>query len=291
MPDDSRILTGLLLILLPACQSSTRPMQNLITVEPFGRTTRGTAVQLYELRNRFGLIARVTNYGATLVEMHTPDRENQLVDVVLGFEDVAGYQSAANQYFGCTTGRVANRIAKGRFTVEGVAYSVAVNNGPNHLHGGSDRSLDKVVWQAREVSTTDGPAVEFTYTSPHLEEGYPGELQVTVVFMLTHDNELRIDYTATADCKTPVNLTNHTYWNLGGAGSGDVLDQEISIAASRYTPTDKTLIPTGQIGLGLLLVVELLVDQAAMVIEDGQVVVTVSQLKRPFTRLDMRIVQ
>ena len=225
--------------LLCGCQFPRKPVK----IRPFGKTADGTAVDLYELRNRYGMIARITNYGATLVEMHVPDRNGELADVVLGFEDVGGYQSASNQYFGCTTGRVANRIAEGKFSIDGKDYQVATNNGPNHLHGGTHRSLDKVVWAGRDVSTSDFSAVEFTYESPDGEEGYPGKLHIRVVYTLKDAGELRIDYTATTDQPTPVNLTNHAYWNLAGGGS--ILDHEVQIAASEYTPTDRNLIPTG----------------------------------------------
>lgn len=227
-----------LLLLFSAC--SSLPMN-----EPFGTTKDGTDVYLYELKNEHGLVARLTNFGATLVQMHIPDKSGQLADVIQGFDDVSGYQSAANQYFGCTTGRVANRIAKGRFTIDGKTYELAINNEPNHLHGGAERSLDKVVWEAFPVSSTDGPAIGFTYTSPHMEEGYPGNLKIQVTFTLTHDDELRIEYQANTDQLTPVNLTNHAYWNLAGAGSGTILDHRLMIGARRYTPTDDTLIPTG----------------------------------------------
>ncbi|MFQ5505276.1 MAG: aldose epimerase family protein [Planctomycetota bacterium] len=213
----------------------------------FGRTRAGTLVHAYDLVNRNGLRARVMTYGATLVEMHVPDRNGVLADVVLGFEDVSGYESERNQYFGCTTGRVANRIKNGRFTLDGEDFILALNNGPNHLHGGIERSLDKVVWTATPADGPDGPAVVFRYLSPDLEEGYPGNLEIQVTYTLTHDNELVIRYEASADEPTPVNLTNHAYWNLAGAGSGSVLDHELEIAATHYTPTDDTLIPTGAI--------------------------------------------
>jgi aldose 1-epimerase len=213
--------------------------------QPFGTTTDGTAVRLYELRNQFGVIARLTDYGATLVEMHVPDRHGEIEDVILGFESVAGYQSEANQYFGCTAGRVANRIASGKFRLDGVDYQLATNNGPNHLHGGATRSLDKVVWAARQLGNLGSSAVEFTYTSPDGEEGYPGALACKVTYTLTDLNELIIEYSATTTKANPINLTNHAYWNLGGAGSGSILDHEIQIAADRYTPTNQTLIPTG----------------------------------------------
>jgi aldose 1-epimerase len=215
--------------------------------EAFGTTQDGTPVAIYTLENKHGLVARVTTYGAALVEMHVPDRNGKRADVTLGFDSVAGYESASNQYFGATTGRVANRTAKGRFTLDGKEYQLAINNKPNALHGGVKRSLSKVVWQATSRETAGGPAVEFAHTSPDGEEGFPGTLAVTVTYTLTNQDELRIDYTATTDRPTPVNLTNHSYWNLAGAGSGTVLDHEVKLGAYNYTPTDDTLIPTGKI--------------------------------------------
>jgi aldose 1-epimerase len=172
-----------------------------------------------------------------------------MADVVLGFDSVQGYESPANQYFGCTTGRVCNRIKHGRFTLEGYGYVLAANNGPNHLHGGTRRSLDKVLWSADVRMVGDTPTATFRYTSPDGEEGYPGALQIEVTYSLPSEHELEIDYAATTDRPTPVNLTNHAYWNLGGHGSASVLDHELTIAAERYTPTDDTLIPTGAIAL------------------------------------------
>ena len=238
------ITTGLLSLFLAGCTLTNNASMNL-PVQPFGITKDGTSVSLYELQNQNGLRAKLTNFGATLVQMHLPDKAGNFVDVVQGFDDVTGYQSAANQYFGCTTGRVANRTAKGQFQIDGKTYKLAINNEPNHLHGGAERSLDKVVWQAQDASSDAGPAIRFTYTSPHLEEGYPGNLAISVVYTLTHSNELRIDYQATTDQITPVNLTNHAYWNLSGAGSGTILDHQLQLGASKYTPTDDTLIPIG----------------------------------------------
>jgi len=215
------------------------------SAKPFGTTKDGAPAYLYELKNRNGLIARLTNHGATLVQLHLPGRDGEVADVVLGFDDVSGYQSDSNQYFGCTTGRVANRIANGRFTIEGKSYTLAINNAPNHLHGGAGRSLDKVLWDADPGQGSGGPKVEFTYTSPHMEEGYPGNLQIKVTYTLTHQDELRIEYEAVTDKVTPVNLTNHAYWNLAGAGSGTILDHTLQIAAARFTPTDDSLIPIG----------------------------------------------
>jgi len=182
--------------------------------------------------------------GAAITELHVPDKNGKLVDVVLGFDDVAGYQSDKNQYFGCTTGRYANRIAKGKFKLDGQTYQLAINNSPNHLHGGVKHSLDKVVWKAEKLPKEN--AVRFSYSSPNGEEGYPGKLDVAVKFTLTDKNEARIDYAATTDKATPVNLTNHSYFNLAGAGTPSVLDHELTVDAKEVTPTDETLIPTGK---------------------------------------------
>ncbi len=210
---------------------------------PFGATSDGTAVEVYTLRNSQGMIAKVMTLGATLTELHVPDKVGITADVVLGFDNVADYQSDKNQYFGCTTGRVANRIAKGKFTLDGKEYTLAVNNGPNHLHGGVSRSLSRVVWKAQPIQN----GVRFTYTSPDGEEGYPGNLNLIVTYTLNENNELRIDYEATTDKPTPVNLTNHSYFNLAGAGAATVLDHVLELAADEYTPADETLIPTGKI--------------------------------------------
>ncbi|MFT5130854.1 MAG: aldose 1-epimerase [Rhodothermales bacterium] len=214
--------------------------------KPFGKTKDGVAVHQVTLTNANGAIARLMTRGATLTELHMPDRDGKLADVVLGFNDVAGYESDRNQYFGCSTGRVANRIAKGSFEVDGKRYQVAVNNGPNHLHGGLDRSLDKVVWNAEELDTPRGPGVRFTYSSPDGEEGYPGKLECIVTYVLTHTNALRIDYEASTDARTPVNLTNHSYFNLAGAGAPSIHEHELIIASDRITAADGDLIPTGE---------------------------------------------
>jgi aldose 1-epimerase len=202
---------------------------------------------MYTLTNANGLTFKLITRGATVVEMNVPDKNGKLANVTLGFDDVAGYESDRNQYFGTVVGRVANRIAKGEFTLEGKKYRVAVNNGPNALHGGTKRSLDKVVWKAEPIKVDHGQAVRFTYTSPDGEEGYPGNLKIAVVYTLNDKNELRIDYSATTDQETPVNLSNHSYFNLAGAGAPTVLDHEVQINADKYTPVDDTLIPTGKI--------------------------------------------
>lgn len=213
----------------------------------FGKTADGTPVELYTLKNANGMIAKVMTRGATLVELRVPDKNGKLANVVLGFDNVQGYESDRNQYFGATIGRVANRIAKGRFKLNGKTYKLAINNGPNHLHGGTKRSLDKVVWNAKPFQNKKGQGVIFTYTSPDGEEGYPGMLKVSVTYTLTDKNQLRIDYKATTDQATPVNLTNHSYFNLSGAGSKTVLNHILMINADKYTPVDDTLIPTGKI--------------------------------------------
>jgi aldose 1-epimerase len=215
--------------------------------QPFGKTASGEAVELYTLKNAKGVVAKIMTRGATLTELHVPDKSGKSADVVLGFDDVAGYESDGNQYFGCTVGRVGNRIAKGKFSLNGKDYTLAVNNEPNHLHGGVKRSFDKVVWKGQGVETKNGPGVRFTYTSPDGEEGYPGKLSATVTYSLNDSNELRIEYEATSDAPTPINLTNHSYFNLAGAGSPTVLDHVLQVNASKYTPTDDTLIPTGKI--------------------------------------------
>jgi aldose 1-epimerase len=194
-------------------------------------------------KNSSGMSAKWITRGATLAELHVPDRDGKLADVVLGFDDVAGYQSGDNQHFGCTTGRYANRIKGGKFTLDGVEYQLAVNNGPNHLHGGPKQALDKVDWQAESLS--DG--VRFTYTSPAGEESFPGTVTIAVTYTLTNDNALEIHYEARTDAPTILNLTNHSYFNLAGHGGGSILDHELWIDADRYTPVDETQIPTGEL--------------------------------------------
>jgi aldose 1-epimerase len=211
----------------------------------YGTTREGAVVDLYTLTNKTGMVAKVITYGALLTELRVPDRQGTLSDVVLGFGDLAKYE-AGHPYFGATVGRVGNRIAKGRFTLDGTQYELATNNGPNHLHGGN-KGFDKRVWKAQPLQTADGAAVTFTYVSPDGEEGYPGTLTSTLTYTLTDRNELRLDYTATTDKATPVNLTHHSYFNLAGEGSGDILGHELSIRADKYTPVDDTLIPTGQL--------------------------------------------
>ena len=216
--------------------------------KPFGKTADGVAVETYTLKNKNGVTVKIMTLGATVTEINVPDKKGTFANVVLGFDDVAGYQSDKNQYFGATVGRVANRISKGKFTLEGKEYKLAINNEPNHLHGGAKKSLDKVVWHARVGD--DGPgkdSVGFSYNSLDGEEGYPGILNISVGFDLLADNRLRIDYRVLASKPTPVNLTNHSYFNLAGAGADTVLDHELKLEANEYVPVDKTLIPTGKL--------------------------------------------
>jgi aldose 1-epimerase len=226
---------------------TTTSTASALETEMFGTTQDGAPVHLYTLENENGMVAKLTEFGATLVELHVPDKSGNTADVVLGFDSVEGYESDRNAHFGCTTGRVANRIAGAKFTLEGKTYKLAVNNGPNHLHGGVKRNLGRVVWKAEPLATDHGEGVRFTYSSPNGEEGYPGNMDIIVDYVLTGENQLVIMYAAKTDAPTPVNLTNHTYFNLAGAGSPTILDHELMINADRYTPTDDTLIPTGEI--------------------------------------------
>jgi aldose 1-epimerase len=200
-------------------------------------------VELYTLTNRNGLVAKITTYGAALTEMHVPDRTGRLADVVAGFETLDGYLKGA-PYFGAIVGRVANRIANAEFTLNGTRYTLAANDKPHHLHGGT-RGWDKVVWRARPLDTADGPSLELTYVSKDGEEGYPGTVTARTVYTLTHDNELRIEMEATTDKPTLVNMAHHSYWNLGGHASGTVLDHELTLYADHYTP-GSPMVPYGE---------------------------------------------
>jgi aldose 1-epimerase len=209
----------------------------------FGTLPDGTVVERFTLSNAGGVTVVLSSLGAAIHSIRTPDREGRAADVVLGFETLD--QWVANPpFFGVIVGRYANRIARGRFTLDGATYTLATNNGANHLHGGT-RGFDKVVWRAEPLAEADGEAVRFTYVSADGEEGYPGTLTTSVVYTLTPDNELRLDYRATTDKATVINLSNHAYFNL--AGTGTVLDHELHINADRYTPVDATLIPTGEL--------------------------------------------
>lgn len=212
--------------------------------QAFGKIQDGQSVDLYVLTNKQGMTAAITNFGATLVSLKVPDRDGKFGDVVLGYDNPADYE-AGKAYFGGTIGRYGNRIAHGKFTLDGVAYSVPLNDGPNSLHGGV-RGFNKRVWTAKDVSGSAGEALELTYVSKDGEEGYPGTLNVKVVYTLLDDqNALKIDYTATTDKDTVTNLTNHSYFNLAGQGNGDILQHQLTLYASKFTPVDVTLIPTG----------------------------------------------
>lgn len=218
--------------------------QTPVEKRDFGRTSDGQMTHAFVLRNARGVEAVVTDFGAALVSLKVPDRTGLLADVVLGFDDVLGYESEANQYFGCTAGRVANRIALGQFSLDGDEYTLATNNAPNHLHGG-ERGFGQRHWDGTPAA--DEAAVRFDYVSAGGEEGYPGVLHVSVRYALTEDDELVIEYHAVTSAPTPVNLTHHSYFNLAGAGAPTVLDHVLQIHSPHYTPTDDTLIPTGQV--------------------------------------------
>ena len=215
---------------------------------PFGKTPDGRVARLFTLENAAGLRADISDYGGTIVRLFAPDRRGRLADVVLGFERIEDY-IAHSPFFGCLVGRVGNRIAHGRFTLNGRTYALAVNNTPGglpcHLHGGL-KGFDKALWTTAAFAAADGPALRMHYRSVDGEEGYPGNLDTTVTYTLTTD-ALRLDYHAVTDQPTPVNLTNHTYFNLAGDGAGPILDHQLQLHAAHYTPTNAGLIPTGEI--------------------------------------------
>ncbi len=211
----------------------------------FGKTKDGEPVDLYILTNANGMEVAITNYGGTVVSMKVPDRSGKFADVVLGFDSLDGYLGN-EPYFGAIVGRYGNRIAGGRFTVDGHEYHLAQNDGKNTLHGGL-KGFDKRVWSAKDVSKNGAPAIQLSYLSKDGEEGYPGNLSATATYTLTAKNELRIDYGATTDKATVLNLTNHSYFNLTGEGNGDILSHLMTINADRFTPVDGTLIPTGEL--------------------------------------------
>ena len=208
---------------------------------------QGKPIEVATLKNGRGIEMQAINYGAIITSLKVPDRTGKAADVVLGFDQPARYWAAPPPpYFGSIVGRYGNRIAKAQFALGGRTYKLAANNGPNHLHGGV-RGFDKVMWDMSTRNAADGSSVVFTRTSPNGEEGYPGNLRVTVTYTLTEKNEVIIDYRATTDRATPVNLTQHSYFNLAGEGSGDILSHQLTVNADRYTPVDDTLIPTGEL--------------------------------------------
>jgi len=234
------------LLLVPSGMAASAPegQEARVPEEAFGRMPDGRAVSLYTLINARGMKARLISYGAILVSLEVPDRQGQLGDVVLGFDDLESYIKR-NPLFGAVVGRYANRIANASFSIDGVEYKITANSGKNHIHGGRAQRFDKVVWNAYPFTSEKGVGVRFTHFSFDGEEGFPGNLSTSVTYTLTPANELRIDYQAETDKPTVVNLTNHSYFNL--AGQGDILGHELQIAAQWYTPAGEGLIPTGEI--------------------------------------------
>ncbi len=229
------------------CSSSNKetkeaPPASGISSRVFGKMPSGESVDLYTLRNTKGAEVDITNYGGRVVSLKVPDRSGAMADIVLGFDDLEGYLKP-EPYFGAIVGRYGNRIGHAQFTLDGVVYKLAKNDGDNSLHGGN-RGFDKAVWTAKPGT---GASLELTYLSKDGEEGYPGNLTAKVVYTLTENNELAIDYSATTDKDTVLNLTNHSYFNLAGQGTGDILDHRVTIYADRFTPVDKGLIPTGEL--------------------------------------------
>ena len=250
-PRNVVLLTGVVALLpLSALPARDEKPQPHLSKAAYGKTDDGSVVTAYTLSNSQGMKVKLLDYGATVAELWVPDRTGTLGDVVLGFDDMKGWTGPGNAYFGCIVGRYANRIARGKFTLEGKEYTLAVNNGPNHLHGGK-KGFDKRLWEFVKSNTAEGPngfvSVSFAYTSADGEEGYPGEVKAQVTYTLTQDNQIKINYRATTDKTTIINLTNHAYFNLAGHGSGDVRDHELQLFADQYTPADETLIPTGKI--------------------------------------------
>lgn len=225
---------------------ATRKGKDSINKEPFGKTADGVAVDIYTLKNAANAEVKITTYGAIVVSLKVADRNGKFDDVVLGYDNLDGYLKNNGPYMGAIIGRYANRVAKGKFSLNGKDYHLAVNNGENHLHGGL-KGFDKVVWTARPLRVSNGASLKLTYLSKDGEEGYPGNLTATVIYTLTDANELRIDYAAITDKRTVVNLTSHSYFNLAGQGNGDILKHQLFMNASRFTPADAGSIPTGEL--------------------------------------------
>ena len=228
-----------------AQQAPTRTKGPSVTRAPFGHTKDGTPVEIYTLENARGMKIRVMTYGGIIQQIMAPDREGHLADVVLGFDSLEGYVKES-PYFGAIVGRYANRIAHGQFTLDGKTYHLPINNGPNSLHGGLV-GFDKVVWHAEPFTHGDSVGLVLTHSSPNGDQGYPGDLHVRVTYTLTPMDEIVVDYHATTDKATPINVSQHSYFNLKGEGNGDILGHILTIHASHYTPIDSTFIPTGQI--------------------------------------------
>lgn len=215
-----------------------------VVKQPYGTTKDGQEVEQYVCRNANGYVLEVITYGALVTAFRAPDKEGLVENITLSCTDIEGYE-ACTSYFGATVGRYCNRIAKGKFSIDGSEYTLATNNGPNHLHGGKI-GFDKRIWTAEQLMDKTSVGVRFTLVSEDGDEGYPGQLKVTVDYVLNNDNELKVDFSATTDKPTHVNLTNHNYWNLGGAGSGSILEHELKLESDKFTAVDETLIPTGE---------------------------------------------
>jgi aldose 1-epimerase len=237
----SQLVVGMLALGVARCVFAE------VKVSHFGKTADGKEVQAFTITNQNGVVVKLLSRGATFAEWHVPDKNGEMADCVFGFDDVAGYESKGNGYFGATIGRVGNRIAGGKFKLDGKEYTLTKNDGSNTLHGGGNRSFDKVIWSGQPFEKGNAQGVVFKYVSPDGEEGFPGKLSARVTYTLTDKNELRINYEAMTTKDTPINLTNHAYFNLSGAGSPTILDHELMLAADHYTPVDETLIPTGEI--------------------------------------------
>ena len=232
----------LLFMLFMSCQDKSSRI-DLIPKQSFEKVIDGKRVTLYTLKNTKGLVAQITNYGGRVVSLWIPDKHGDFEDIVLGYDNIEGYLKSNEKYFGALIGRYGNRIANGKFVLNDSTYTLATNNGSNHLHGG-DKGFNEVVWDAHQVSDS---ILELNYLSRNGEEGYPGNLSVSVIYTLTDTNALTINYTARTDRATPINLTHHSFFNLHGAGKGTINDHILQIHASNYTPIEEGLIPTGEI--------------------------------------------
>lgn len=244
-PANSLLIAFLVLAGCTTSHTGAPDVKTAIQSAPFGPIPTGQTAELYTLRNEHGVEVQLTNYGGIITSIKTPDRAGRFADIVLGYDDLAGYLKDS-PYFGAIVGRYANRIARGHFPLDGKTYALAINNGPNSLHGGL-KGFDKVMWTAHPFQNQQGQGVALDYISPDGEEGYPGTLHVQVIYTLAPDNQLIVDYAATTDKATPVNLSQHTYWNLAGDAARDILGHILTINADAITPVDSTLIPTGEI--------------------------------------------
>jgi aldose 1-epimerase len=252
------LLACLLLVLIVSCKLMNKdekkegnaevglPYTRFSVIEDNYGDVDGEKITQYTLTNPNGMSVKILNYGGTVTDIMTPDKNGKFGDVVLGYDSLAGYRQTGNPYFGCLVGRYANRIANARFTLDGKEYALAANNNGNTLHGGV-KGFDKRVWKASDIKADNASSIKFSYDSKDMEEGYPGNLHAEVVYTLTKDNELKIEYTATTDKATPVNLTNHCYFNLSAGADSTILEHELMIRAAQYTPVNDKLIPTGKI--------------------------------------------